>query len=100
MSFSYDDFFAKDLEESENPFLKPNSRRTGKDLSLKISILSGVFLALSYSTVQFQNFSILCLGFVYFLSGTPALIQTIKDLKNSIINIDVLMTLACFYLFV
>lgn len=94
MSFSYDDFFAKNLEESENPFLKPSSRRIGKDLSLKISILSGIFLALSYATIQFQNFSLLCLGFVYFLSGTPALIQTIKDLKHSIINIDVLMTLA------
>jgi heavy metal translocating P-type ATPase len=94
MSFSYDDFFAKDLEESENPFLKPDSRKTGKDLSLKISILSGLFLALSYLTLWLDNISILFLGFVYFLSGTPALIQTIKDIKNSIINIDVLMTLA------
>jgi heavy metal translocating P-type ATPase len=94
MTFSYDDFFAKDFEESENPFLKPDSRKTGKDLSLKISILSAIFLALSYITLMFDSISILFLGFVYFLSGTPALIQTIKDVKNSIINIDVLMTLA------
>ncbi|MFZ4773582.1 MAG: cation-transporting P-type ATPase, partial [Chlamydiia bacterium] len=94
MSFSYDDFFSGHMEESENPFLKPTSRKIGKDLSLKTSIVSAVFLALSYSTLYFDSVSLLFLGFVYFLSGTPALIQTIKDIKNAIINIDVLMTLA------
>jgi heavy metal translocating P-type ATPase len=94
MSFSYDDFFAKNLEESENPFLTPSSRKTGKDLSLKISICSAVFLLMSYATLGSQEISSLLLGFVYFLSGTPALVQTIKDVKSSIINIDVLMTLA------
>ncbi len=96
MSFSYDDFFSKHLEESENPFLKPNSRKLGKDLYLKVTFISAFFLTLSYSTLHFDPFSNFCLGFVYFLSGTPALIQTIKDIKGGIINIDVLMTLAAF----
>ena len=45
------------------------------------------------------DLSHLFLLLVYFLAGTPALLNTIEDVKNLEINIDVLMTLAAFLSF-
>lgn len=93
--FVFDEFFSSGKEESISPFLTPSSRKWGKNLSLKSSIAAGIFLALAY-VISFysKDVSHIFLFLVYFLVGTPALIDTIEDLKSLEINIDVLMTLA------
>lgn len=93
--YLFDEFFASGQEESISPFLTPESRRWGKNLPLKSAILAAVLLALSFA-LHFLNrdASNLCLASVYFLVGTPALLNSIEDLRNIEINIDVLMTLA------
>ncbi len=95
--YLFDEFFASGREESISPFLTPKSRPWGKNLSLKTAGSAAFFLALAFS-FSFVNFplSYLCLSLVYFLSGVPALIAAVDDLKNLEINIDVLMTLAAF----
>ncbi|MBI5273457.1 MAG: cation-translocating P-type ATPase [Chlamydiales bacterium] len=94
---SFDDFFSSGMEESISPFLTSSSRKWAFNHSLYASILSAIFLVFSYGFSFFHpNVSLLFLSFVYFLSGTPALIASIEDLKTFNINIDVLMTLAAF----
>lgn len=95
--YIFDEFFASGKEESISPFLTPSSRSWGKNLPLKSALLSAGFLAIAYlaSAVQ-PAFRALPLIFVYFLSGTPALIAAIQDIKKFEINIDILMTLAAF----
>ncbi|GAB5411252.1 MAG: cation-translocating P-type ATPase [Chlamydiales bacterium] len=94
-SYTFDEYFASGKAESVSPFLKPRSRKIAKNLDMKASLLSAFFLLIAFifSFVQ-QNLSDVSLTIVYFLAGTPALIHTIKDLRNLSINIDVLMTLA------
>lgn len=95
--YLFDEFFASGKEESISPFLTPASREWGHNLSLKSGGAAALLLALSFS-FSFINspLSSLFLTLVYFLSGTPALIASINDLKNLEINIDVLMTIAAF----
>jgi heavy metal translocating P-type ATPase len=95
--YSFDEFFASNREEAVSPFLTPDSRRWGKNLSLRSALFAGFLLACSF----FFSFysppaSLFLLTAVYFLAGTPALINSIHDLSNFEINIDVLMTLAAF----
>lgn len=93
--YIFDEFFASGKEETISPFLTRSSRTWGKNLPLKISLLSAFFLLLSFLSLLFApSYSPIFLVLVYFLSGTPALIDTIADIKNLEINIDVLMTLA------
>ncbi len=93
--YLFDEFFASGREESISPFLTPRSRRWGKNLQLKNASFSALLLALAYVSSFFHPaLSSLLLVGVYFLVGTPALIDTLADLKNLEINIDVLMTLA------
>jgi Cd2+/Zn2+-exporting ATPase len=93
--YLFDEFFASGKEESISPFLTPSSRKWGKHLSLKTAFISGALLLcafiFSFFTPPLAN---LCLLFVYFFSGTPALLGALEDIKNLEINIDVLMTLA------
>ncbi len=93
--YAFDEFFASGKEETISPFLTPKSRLWGKHLPLKVALLSAAFLATSFTTSFFHptlsSLSLLC---VYFLSGTPALLGAMHDLKNLEINIDVLMTFA------
>jgi Cd2+/Zn2+-exporting ATPase len=91
--YLFDEFFATNLEESVSPFLTARSRSWGKHLSLKSSLFAAALLALSLASSPISS---LCLAFVYFLVGIPALLSAIDDLKNLEINIDVLMTLAAF----
>jgi Zn2+/Cd2+-exporting ATPase len=93
--FIFDEFFASGKEESISPFLTPKSRIWGKNLPLKTAIFSGFLLFCSF-TASFilPSLSHVLLLFVYFFSGTPALLGSIEDIKNLEINIDVLMTLA------
>lgn len=95
--YVFDAFFSSGLEESVSPFLIPSSRKWGRNLSLKSALFSAFFLSLSFGFSFFNpSLSYFFLSFVYFLSGIPALLASLKDLKNLEINIDVLMTLAAF----
>jgi len=93
--YIFDEFFASGREETISPFLTPSSRKWGKNLPLKSAIIAAILLALSFGLFFFhKEASYLCLSSVYFLVGTPALLNSIEDLRNMEINIDVLMTLA------
>ncbi len=93
--FIFDEFFASGKEESISPFLTPKSRIWGKNLPLKTALFSGILLFTSFTTAFFiPPLSNLLLLFVYFFSGTPALLGSIQDIRNLQINIDVLMTMA------
>ena len=93
--YSFDEFFASNREETISPFLTPDSRPWGKNLSLKSALFAGFLLALDF-VMSFHStpISLFFLAGVYFLVGTPALINAIHDLKKFEINIDILMTLA------
>ncbi|MBM3207494.1 MAG: cation-translocating P-type ATPase [Chlamydiae bacterium] len=93
--FIFDEFFASGKEESISPFLTKSSKAWSKNLTLKSSILAAFLLLISFSIRNITpSISDALLVFVYFLVGTPALIDTIEDIRNLEINIDVLMTLA------
>ncbi len=93
--YVFDEFFASGREESISPFFTQQGRRWGKNLALKSALLSALLLACAFA-LSFVNSaaSNLLLIAVYFLVGTPALIDAIEDVRNLEINIDVLMTLA------
>jgi Zn2+/Cd2+-exporting ATPase len=95
--YYFDEFFSSGQEESISPFLTEASRPWGANISLRSSGIATLFFALSFG-LSFVSppLSYVCLTFVYFLAGTPALIASLNDLKNLEINIDVLMTLAAF----
>lgn len=98
--YLFDEFFSSGKEESISPFLTKSSRSWAKNLSLKASLLAAFFLLIAFITSFYLvDLSNLFLLFVYFLVGTPALLNTIEDLKSLEINIDVLMTLAAFLSF-
>ncbi len=93
--YLFDEFFASGKEESISPFLTPDSRTWGKNLSLRSALFSVVFLLIAFIASFFSpSLYIISLSLVYFLSGTPALIDAINDIRKLEINIDVLMTLA------
>jgi len=99
--YIFDEFFSSGLEESISPFLEKSSRSWANNLTLKNAIVSGIFLLGAFIFhFYYINLSHLCLLLVYFLSGTPALLHTIEDIKNLEINIDVLMTLAALLSFI
>jgi heavy metal translocating P-type ATPase len=93
--YLFDEFFASGKEESISPFLTERSRRWGKNLPLKSALLSaGLLLTAFVTSFVHPVTSYLLLAFVYFLVGTPALIDALEDLRSFEINIDVLMTMA------
>ncbi|MGH2639510.1 MAG: heavy metal translocating P-type ATPase, partial [Rhabdochlamydiaceae bacterium] len=93
--YSFDEFFASNQEETISPFLTPDSRKWGKSLPLRSAILAALLLAVAYCLSFISPMgSALTLSMVYLLVGTPALINSLKDLSRWDINIDVLMTLA------
>jgi len=95
--YLFDEFFSSNFDESLSPFLTPSSRKFAKNLSLKGSLAAAVFLFFAFILSFYHTpSSYICLLFVYFLAGTEAFIETIKDIKKLNINIDVLMTLAAF----
>jgi Cd2+/Zn2+-exporting ATPase len=93
--YTLDEYFASGYEESENPFITSASRKWGSYVSLIGSISGALFLLAAYIT-SFISFplSSFFLVLVYFLTGTPALIHSLKNLFELNINIQVLMTLA------
>ncbi len=95
--YIFDEFFASGRDETISPFLTPRSRRWGKNLPFRSSLIAALFLAIAFIFYFINlNASHLCLATVYFLVGTPALLNALEDLRNVEINIDVLMTLAAF----
>lgn len=93
--YLFDEFFASGKDESISPFLTPDSRKWGHNLPLKSAFLSSFCLCAAFFFHFFHPQVGKCLLLlVYVLSGTPALIQTLTDLKKLELNIDVLMTLA------
>jgi Zn2+/Cd2+-exporting ATPase len=95
----FDDFFEQGLQEELSPFLTSNSRKWANNLTLKAAILSAglllicFILSFSPSTIPISNFLLIS---VYFIVGIPALIESIEELFEFDINIDILMTLAAF----
>lgn len=95
----FDEFFEMGLQESVSPFLTPDSRKWGSDLTIKAALIAGILLMISFALSwipEALNFSYLLLIAVYCLAGIPALIESVEDLVNYEINIDILMTLAAF----
>jgi Cd2+/Zn2+-exporting ATPase len=92
-----EEYLSSGFEEMNNPFISKSSRFWGKYSSIFSSLVSLLLLALSYAvSYQSDTLSNFFLIIVYFFVGTPALLDTLNDLKTFTINIDVLMTLAAF----
>lgn len=97
ISESLEEFFALGKDEAYHPYLTEKSRPWGKNISLRASILSACFLLTSFILSFYTPLlSAFFLTFVFFLSGTPALINTFEHLSHLKINISVLMTVAAF----
>lgn len=95
--YQFDEFFSSGLNETVSPFLTPSSRNWSKNLGVKRSFLSAVFLLLSFLfSFSTPPLSSLFLTAVFFLAGVPAILNALEDLKNLEININILMTLAAF----
>lgn len=95
----FDEFFQLGLHDQASPFLHRKAKKWAKNLSLKAAILSAFFLLLSFALLFLPGYgavSSLLLVQVYFLAGTPSLINSLEDIGRFEINIDVLMTLAAF----
>ncbi len=95
----FEEYFETGQQEEASPFLTPSSRRWGHNLPLKAAfgalfLLIGAFLLHLSPTLSPLGYFLLI--WVYFLAGIPSLIESIEDIANGQINIDVLMTLAAF----
>ena len=98
-SILFEEFFDLGLQETVSPFLTPESRNWGANLTIKAASIAAVLLLISFVLSFFPKlvpFSNLLLVGVYFLAGIPSLIEAIEDLIALEINIDILMTLAAF----
>ncbi len=95
--YLFDEYFTSGRNESASPFLTNSSKKWAKNLCLKSSIVSSFFLLVAFITSFYLlPLSNLFLIIVFFLSGIPALLATIEDIKKLELNIDLLMTLAAF----
>jgi Zn2+/Cd2+-exporting ATPase len=95
----FEEFFELGLPESASPFLTRETRAWGIHLPLKAALLAAFLLAAAFTLSFFPSFAPLSnflLITVYFFAGIPALIESIEDLIDLEVNIDVLMTLAAF----
>lgn len=95
----FEEFFGLGQEESASPFLTPSSRLWASNLTLKASLIAALLLLIAFSLSFHPSttaLSSMALISVYFLAGIPALIESIEDLSDFDVNIDVLMTLAAF----
>jgi Cd2+/Zn2+-exporting ATPase len=98
-SMLFDEFFERGQTANVSPFLTSSSRKWASNLPLKTSLLGALLLAIAFLFSFFPSYyslSHLLLIVVYFLAGVPALIDSIEDLVDFDVNIDVLMTLAAF----
>jgi Cd2+/Zn2+-exporting ATPase len=96
-TYLLDEYLSSGFEERVNPFITKDSRLWGTYSSLIASLLSFSLLIIAYVFLLVSsNLSNGILVIVYFFVGTPALIDTVRDLAKLKINIEVLMTLAAF----
>lgn len=96
---SFNEFFSSGTDETISPFLTAKSRKWAKNLPLRVSIFSALLLLAAFITSYYPKLlflSLLLQVMVYFLVGTPALIEAVKEIVKFKINIDVLMVLAAF----
>lgn len=96
---SFKEFFSSQEDQAISPFLTSTSRRWGKNLPLRISLFAALLLAGAFVCSFFSSLvslSLLLQVLIYFLVGTPALIEAIREIAELKINIDVLMVLAAF----
>lgn len=95
----FNEFFETGLGDEVSPFLTPQSRHWAHQLELKAALFSAFLLFLAFLCQVFLHILPLSHVFlvgVYFLAGLPALIDSVEDLTELKVNIDVLMTLAAF----
>lgn len=95
----FEEYFEMGQEETLSPFLTKSSQKWAENIRLKASILATFLLIASFTLSFFENaypFSRILLIGVYFLAGIPCLIESLEDLMNFEINIDVLMIVAAF----
>lgn len=95
----FEEYFALGQQESASPFITPATRSWGVNLHLKASITAAILLACTFASSfspDWGPLSHFLLMLVYFLAGIPSLIESIEDLCDFDVNIDVLMTLAAF----
>lgn len=95
----FDEYFELGHEETVSPFITPDTRHWGANLTLKSAIIAAILLTLAFVLSFFPSvipLSNLLLVVVYFIAGIPSLIEAIEDLLSLEINIDILMTLAAF----
>lgn len=95
----FNEFFGSGQEEGFSPFLSPSDRKWAVQLPLRAALFAAglLFSAFLASWFSFPDAIVnLLLIFVYFLAGIPALIESVEDLLDFEVNIDVLMTLAAF----
>ena len=98
-AISFKEFFSSQADATISPFLTPKSRKWGKNLQLRNSILSALLLLSAFVTSFFpklDSLSMVLQVLVYFLVGTPALISAVREVVSLKINIDVLMVFAAF----
>ena len=96
--YLFDDYFEMGGTGS-SPFLTAASRLWGQNLELKSALIAAFLLACSFGTSFIPGampYSNILLISVFFLVGIPSLIDSINDLVDLEINIDLLMTLAAF----
>ncbi len=92
-------YFEQGPQQSYSPFLRPESRTWGVNLTLKAAIAAAFLLLIAFIwsfSPKMMPLSNLLLVAVYFLAGIPSLIEATEDLRDGEINIDILMTLAAF----
>lgn len=95
----FEEFFELGLQDTESPFITKDTRSWSRHLDLKASLLAATLLLLSFIlsfNSEWVPLSKVLLIFVYFLAGIPSLIESIEDIINFEVNIDILMTLAAF----
>ena len=95
----FEQYFELGQQETFSPFITPDTRNWSANLTLKSAFLAAGLLLLTFILSfipELTPFSRLALIGVYFLAGIPALIESLEDLANFQINIDILMTLAAF----
>ncbi|NGX41983.1 MAG: putative cadmium-transporting ATPase [Chlamydiae bacterium] len=95
----FEEYFELGQKETLSPFITPESRHWSKNIYLRSSVAAAILLLCTFILSFFpetESFSHVLLVAVYFLAGIPSLIESIEDLLNFEINIDVLMTVAAF----
>ncbi len=95
----FEEYFELGQQETLSPFITPETRAWGANLTLKSAFIAAFLLLVSFILSFLPNahpLSHIALLGVYFLAGIPSLIESLEDLANFEINIDILMTLAAF----